>query len=1148
MYKIYKAIVLLLFVTGLQAQDVGDTLRVKVFDFNSQTRDTVIDFPTLPDDVTFEKILLKYTMRCHDGLVNPGDNSQGCGEWDFSCNTYLVDSTKIETVPNTITSHYITNTEDLVLNYKATPVYDYLRGVQNDVSIINTISETEVSVGGSGEQLVKAIHSQNIIGKSQYLYTASELLTAGLVAGPIQSLSLSILDQAGEADYLTINVKHTEKEELDGLIDFDGFTTVYEKNTVLIANQDNRFDFESPFNWDGESNILVEFHFTNLENDNTIPTVVEGEMTSGFMSATSTNEQEFTFANNSYLQAESYLGIPGSSHRTIEAWVKTTNGANGEIMAWGSIITGRKWVFRFNNGALRAEVHGGGSNSTTLINDGEWHHVALVFDGTTVGDVKFYVDGVLDPHSATGSTLVDTRESPVRISRGLNNRYLDAEIDDIRLWDIALDQETIASWRHRKLDDSHPSYDNLQLHYDFSEQGKLIMDQSGNGRNMQLIGGELRDSHMDGATLFKDFELHQNRPMIHFYQGEYETMITEVEVDKPILKEPRHFVVERTIVSGDPNAPFDDEILEPLAYEVWSLDQTIYDENTGDIIEENTLNADGTIEITDLEYFRRFPYYNELVSFVTPYGFFLDLGQNGETWYMDMSDYAPILNGKRRMLMTLGGQNNEEYDMEFQFIVGTPPRDVVQYDQVWQGTNRIGIARIDQILDDTKFAPYSLPLAADAESFKLKSSITGHGVQGEFGQNGGAIFHSIDINNEPIFIWDIEQECSFNPIFPQGGTWVYDRQGWCPGEQTFMNEQDFTEVAEPGSNLLIEYSTSDPSNASGDYRYHVAHQVVGYGPANFQLDASIMRITAPNNTAEYKRTGTICTNPTIVIRNTGATDLTELTINYWLNESITPQTFTWTGDLEFMEEEEVELPANSSLWFDVLEEGNVFHAEIQSPNQSNDEYSYNNTMSSAFDLPEVYDTDISIEIRTNFFASENNYQLLDEFGDVVISNSLPLASTTYTDELDLDEGCYKLVVVDAGGDGLQWWANSAQGTGFARIRASDGTLLKNFEPDFGGGFEYEFNTIFPISVEDLNFLTSIKIYPNPTTDFVTLEVDDIEETNVSIIDVLGQSYGINGLSNGNGTMNFDLTGLNAGIYFVLIEKGELLTTRKIVVE
>ena len=38
------------------------------------------------------------------------------------------------------------------------------------------------------------------------------------------------------------------------------------------------------------------------------------------------------------------------------------------------------------------------------------------------------------------------------------------------------------------------------------------------------------------------------------------------------------------------------------------------------------------------------------------------------------------------------------------------------------------------------------------------------------------------------FNWD--SDCGENPIYPQGGTWIYDRANWCPGKraQTFDHE------------------------------------------------------------------------------------------------------------------------------------------------------------------------------------------------------------------------------------------------------------------------------------------------------------------------------------------------------------------------
>ncbi len=1151
MKKIFTLLVCIFTLTSISAQEIGDTLKVKVFDFNSSTRDTVINFPTVGPDITFEKIILKYTMRCHDGLINPGNNSQGCGEWDFSCNTYLIDSTKIEQFLTTTPSHIITDFDDPLFFYKETPVFNYNRSVETIVDVTNTISEEETIIGGSDNPINETLATHEGIGKSQYIYTAAELLAGGLAPGEIDAISLEVLDDAGEAQFLEIKMKNTDKTTLNERVDFTGFTKVYDNTVELEANQLNRFHFATPFEWDGISNVLIEYNFSNIDGSNTAGTSVAGEQTSFISGLHNEDDTEVRLTNNAWIECNDYAGITGNTNRTVEMWVKTTDTRNSEICAWGLVQSGQKWTFRLQQGRLRLEVEGGNTQGSTPINDGEWHHIAIVQDGPTLSNIKFYIDGQLNQQQATGTAAINTgfnETTPLRISRGLQNRYFESFIDEFRMWDVAVDQQTIAKWSNLKVDENHPNYDNLQVYYEFDEEGLDVYDSSINGRDARINGNNIRMSQALGSELFKDFTLQNQRPRVHFYQGEYETNETEVIVDKPISKNPRHFVVERTIVPGDPNVVKDDEILSAESIELWTVDQSIFDAVTGALIETVELEEDGIISIQDLSYTRRFPFYNELVSFVTPYGFFLDLGPNGETWYMDMSDYVSILNGRRRIQMTLGGQNNEEYDMEFQFIVGTPPRDVVQFEQLWQGTNRIGIARIDQVIDDSKFAPITMPLSAEAETFNLKSSITGHGVQGEFSQNGGVVFHNIDMNGEPVFIWDITQECAFNPIFPQGGTWVFDREGWCPGEQTFMNQQDFTEVATPGEDIVIDYGTTNPPVSTGDYRYHVAHQVVGYGPANFTQDASIMRVMAPNNTAEFKRVGNICNNPVVVIRNTGATDLTELTINYWMNGSINPQTFQWTGNLEFMEEEEVELPSTAEFWSDILEEGNVFYAEIASTNGGTDEYVYNNSISSTFDVPTVYPTNVVIDIRTNFNANENNYQILDTEGNVVASNSLPVASTTYVDELDLELGCYKFVMNDSGHDGLEFFANPGQGVGWVRIRDTDNNLLANFDPDFGGGFEINFNTEFPVSVEDFNFLKSIKVFPNPTTDYVMLAADDLKDAKISVIDVLGQTHLAPVLTRDNESVSLDFAGLNSGIYFVLIEKGEVVTTRKVVVE
>lgn len=232
---------------------------------------------------------------------------------------------------------------------------------------------------------------------------------------------------------------------------------------------------------------------------------------------------------------------------------------------------------------------------------------------------------------------------------------------------------------------------------------------------------------------------------------------------------------------------------------------------------------------------------------------------------------------------------------------------------------------------------------------------------------------------------------------------------------------------------------------------------------------------APNNTAEYTRTGTICANPQIVLRNSGATTLTSATIKYWINDASTPQTYEWTGNLAFMEEEIITIPSTRSLWFDIVGTGNVFYAEVSTPNDGADAYENNNMVSSTFDFPQILPRNLTFQVRTNNAPNENVYALYDSAGEIVTTNPLSSANRSYEDEFVLGEGCYRIVFRDTGGDGLAWWANPGQGTGSARLRDADGDLIKVFEPDFGGGFEYSFSTDFALSAEELAFLSSIEV-------------------------------------------------------------------------
>ena len=99
---------------------------------------------------------------------------------------------------------------------------------------------------------------------SQQLYLASELTAAGASAGSITSIAFST-QATGDYDLRNVSIwlgNTTEPEVLSISPEVDQMTKVYDGNHTKVTGW-NEFVFDTPFQWDGSSNILVLFVMNN---------------------------------------------------------------------------------------------------------------------------------------------------------------------------------------------------------------------------------------------------------------------------------------------------------------------------------------------------------------------------------------------------------------------------------------------------------------------------------------------------------------------------------------------------------------------------------------------------------------------------------------------------------------------------------------------------------------------------------------------------------------------------------------------------------------------------------------------------------------------------------------------------------------------
>jgi hypothetical protein len=104
-------------------------------------------------------------------------------------------------------------------------------------------------------------------GRQQWIIRGSELQALGLSAGEITSIGFQVAELTGDPETLngyTIKIAQTAIQDATNSFLTDGFTTVFGPvNYTPALNTLNAHYFDSPFFWDGTSNLCVDICFSN---------------------------------------------------------------------------------------------------------------------------------------------------------------------------------------------------------------------------------------------------------------------------------------------------------------------------------------------------------------------------------------------------------------------------------------------------------------------------------------------------------------------------------------------------------------------------------------------------------------------------------------------------------------------------------------------------------------------------------------------------------------------------------------------------------------------------------------------------------------------------------------------------------------------
>jgi len=1083
--------ILFLLTFSLIAQD---TTRIQTLDFSDITkRRGWYEFPDDPEN--YRKIIMRYTLKCD--LATTQDN-YACGEWDYT--TF----TDVYTYDNVGTPYFKLGNQDLdSIPYRNIPGYDYIQSYQYFPVYSNTISENSYDIGNASSVSADAMRTDRVNHRAQYLYTAAELITAGLSAGSIDRLGIDFFGAGGQVDHLMLRLKHSSLTELTegGPIDNSGFQTVYHLNTDLPALGPYSLNFTEPFMWDGVSNILIDISSRGAaDNSMTMISATDSGADRGLVSSQEDRYLDF--------QGDEYVEVPAEVFADINQEISISFWAYGdeETMPFNSWVL--EGVDEMNRRVLN--VHLPWSNSRVYwdagnamsnnydridmdvsITDlaGKWTHWTFVKNAST-GIMAIYMNGtqVLQGTGKTRSMAGVTRfKIGGKADQPFAGNY-DGHIDEFQVWSKALTEAEVQAYMYRSINASHPQYPSLEAAYSFDErQGSQAMDSSPAQQHAQLMGLPTRVTE-EGSALNRNMVLSSIRPDLTFYSGEYDMTVESVLMTEE---------VEHDMVSVIHALPYIDQAVAGVSYSYIDTSYVYLPGNSSTYDPEGLLIDETELLATDVFLNSFKANRHQLQNYVTPYGIGLSLGSSGFRWEYEVTDYALILNG---LIEVAAGNQQELIDLEFDFIQGTPPRDLLGFETIWLGD--YGHA---DIADDVVLPAVPRTLRADASEFMMRSRSTGHWFGGvnNCAEFCPKTFH-IDIDGVERFSWLNWKECSDNPVIDQGGTWIYDRAGWCPGTFADSYDHEMTPYVTPGETYEIDFGMQAYPTGGGEGNYRSTLQLFQYGPKNFQNDVELVDVISPNDWEFHNLYNPICKDPVVSIRNLGAQTLTSATISYNVSGGAV-ETYAWTGSLDFKEAVEVTLPiSGQSFWSGNGEE--IFHVNVSLPNGQADENTENSSLSAAFEMPDVYTVPFYIWFKTNLAYGETGYWVYDEAGNEILNRDPTAGYTEYKDTLDLPDGCYTLYFQDTGQDGLSFFANN-DGNGFFRTRKVTGAIIKNFNPSFGGFINYHFLVDQSVGIEDELKERFITVFPNPSAEgLFYLNVDAYygSELNVEVLDAQGR--------------------------------------------
>jgi len=264
--------------------------------------------------------------------------------------------------------------------------------------------------------------------------------------------------------------------------------------------------------------------------------------------------------------------------------------------------------------------------------------------------------------------------------------------------------------------------------------------------------------------------------------------------------------------------------------------------------------------------------------------------------------------------------------------------------------------------------------------------------------------------------------------------------------------------------------------------------------------------------------------PSLQIINNGSAVLTSALVSYAVNFDF-PTEINWTGNLLPGESEYIDfgtITINSGE--------NAFYTNIEIPNGVADQFSSDNVGTFTFNAAQAYETtSLTFTIETDDYGNETSWMIQNTNGTTIAEGGNYANNQTYTQTIQLpQDDCYTFTISDTEGDGIC----CAYGNGSYALTTADNVVIIE-GGDFGGGEAKTFQAIDNLSNDEMSLAKVIKVYPNPSNGWFTINNNKSSKIDYVVYNLLGQSV-LTGNSNASMEQNINLSAHADGIYIIEI--------------